>query len=710
MLRAEVERAKTKLGDSKVLQPLMALAEGRIALGVGAEETARRDFELAVQSARNCNHNEWLWRALEAQADLEQSVGGLLRARHLREQALALLEAMAASLPRDLREVYWNDARRRRLRAAAAQSSGIAEDLGSLPQPISRDTTGPISTWLSNPIDQRLAKILEINAELAADLDLERLTERIIDTAIRLSGAEMGLVILRETNGSLRVLSSRATVPDDSRAHFSTSIAETAISTGQPVVTLSARDDKRMSSWASVHELMVQSVACMPIRAGTTEMIGALYLETRLRPGTRFQSELPILQAFADQVAIALNGARLIKENQARAEQLSESNRQLREAQDRLEELLGNRTQQLQRARRKLKETRDTLYGHFGYHGLVGTSAAMRRVYALIDRVRSADVAVLITGESGTGKEMVARAIHAASERSRGPFIGVNCGAIPENLLESELFGSVRGAFTGADRDRTGLFREGQGGTLLLDEIGEMPAKMQAGLLRVLQTKTVRPVGGRREEPVDVRVICATHRNLDELVQAGRFREDLYYRIHVVEVRIAPLRERAEDIPQLVNHFLGLFSAKFRQERKTLSREGLEVLMAQPWRGNVRELEHVLLNAWIMSDADELGPKDFELPVAANPYREPRLDDGSREPREDPSAAVHDRFAKSKLESSRTGVRAKMSLSKGHKQTDERELILEALRACDHNKVRAAQMIGIPRRTFYRRLEAYGIK
>jgi len=706
-LRAEIESARAKLGDSSVHEPLLALAEGRVDLSTGNEVAARRAIEQSVREARRINHNEWLWRALEAQADLEQSAGGLLRARHLREEALALLEAMAASLPRDLREVYWNDPRRRALRAATARATEISH-LGPMSPVQARDVTGPISTWLSTPIDQRLAKILEINAELAGDLNLESLTERIIDTAIRLSGAELGLVILRETGGNLRVLSSRSVTPDASRMQFSTTIAETAISTGQPVVTLSARDDQRMSGWASVHELMVQSVACMPIRAGQSGMIGALYLETRLRPGSRFQSELPILQAFADQVSIALHSARLIRENQDRAEALSESNRQLSEAQERLKELLGNRTEQLQRTRRKLKETRETLFSHFGYHGLVGTSEAMRRLYALIDRVKSADVAVLITGESGTGKEMVARAIHAASERNRGPFVGVNCGAIPENLLESELFGSVRGAFTGADRDRPGLFRESEGGTLLLDEIGEMPTRMQAGLLRVLQTKAVRPVGGRREELVDVRVICATHRNLEELVRTGVFREDLYYRIHVVEMRVAPLREHPEDIPQLVNHFLGLFSAKFKQERKSVSRDALRLLMGQPWRGNIRELEHVLLNAWIMSDGEELGPRDFELPVSASPYRESIVE---RDVDSDPTPSERGPASSSKLGSAaRNSKQAPPRPSTFRKGLDEKELILDALRACDNNKVKAAQKIGIPRRTFYRRLEAYGIK
>ena len=617
-LRARIEALREKLGDTSALRALLLLAEGRIALLTGGEKAARSAIEQCEAAARDSGHKEWLWRALEAHADLEQAAGGLLRARQHRESALALLEEIAASLPRDLREVYWSDSRRRQLRAAVAQTQ-MVESVAtgfSVAAVNSSENSGSISTWLSNPVDQRLAKILEINAELATDLRLDRLTDRIIDHAIRLSGAELGLVLLRDADGNLTVQSSRAVGTDESRLRFSKTIAETAITNGQPVVTLDAKDDQRMSSWASVHELMVQSVACVPIRAGQGPTIGALYLETRLRRGNRFQSELPMLQAFADQVAIALHGARLIKENQDRAEELKESNRKLHEAQQRLEELLGNRTQQLARTRKQLQETRQTLYGHFGYHGLVGTSQAMRRVYAIIDRVKSADVAVLITGESGTGKEMVARAIHQGSDRSRGPFVGVNCGAIPENLLESELFGSVRGAFTGAARDRLGLFREGDGGTVLLDEIGEMPSKMQAGLLRVLQSKAVRPVGGRREEPVDVRVVCATHRVLEELVKAGGFREDLYYRIHVVEVHIPPLREHREDIPQLVSHFIGLFAAKFQQARKTVSRDALRLLMAQPWRGNIRELEHVLLNAWIMSDADELGPQDFELSVA----------------------------------------------------------------------------------------------
>ncbi len=448
-LRGRIESLRDQLPNTGGYQALFYLAEGRVARASGLEAAARRASERAESEARASGHKEWLWRALAAHADLEQSAGGLLRARQYRESALALLEEMASTLPRDLRDVYWNDTRRHQLRAAVAQAPNPDSVSGAVPF-VTADATGGISTWLSSPIDQRLAKILEINAELASDLRLDYLTDRIIEHAIRLSGAALGLILLRDSEGQRSVQSSRSATPNEQRLRFSTTIAETAISTGQPLVTLSAKDDQRMSGWASVHDLMVQSVACVPIRAGRGPTIGALYLETRMRRGSRFQSELPMLQAFADQAAIALQSARLIKENHDRAEELKESNRKLHDAQERLEELLGNRTQQLVRTRRQLQQTRQTLYSHFGYHGLVGTSEAMRRVYAVIDRVKSADVGVLVTGESGTGKEMVARAIHAASDRSRGPFVGVTCGAIPENLLESDLFGSVPGAFTGA--------------------------------------------------------------------------------------------------------------------------------------------------------------------------------------------------------------------------------------------------------------------
>jgi DNA-binding NtrC family response regulator len=340
------------------------------------------------------------------------------------------------------------------------------------------------------------------------------------------------------------------------------------------------------------------------------------------------------------------------------------------------------------------------LHSHFGYHGLVGTSERMRRVYALVDRVKDMDVPVLITGESGTGKEVVARAIHTAGGRGKRPFTGINCGAIPEHLLESELFGHVRGAFTGADRDRKGLFRETEGGTILLDEIGEMPHKMQAGLLRVLQEHLVRPVGGTREEPVSVRVVTATHRDLQRLVADGAFREDLYYRLHVVEVSIPPLRERADDIPMLIDHFLQIFAARYRRERKTVSRDALRLLCDCPWPGNVRQLENVLLNAWVMSDRNELVSADFE----SSSLRRGSAHGAPVPPSGSPASAS------GPPSSARSARPAPLDETYEDHEANEKERILQALHACNWNRVKAAELVDIPRRTFYRRLKKHGIQ
>ncbi|HEX6766903.1 MAG TPA: sigma-54-dependent Fis family transcriptional regulator, partial [Polyangiaceae bacterium] len=643
-----------------------------------------------------------VWRALEARAVLEEEGGQPLLARRDREEALAVLENIGARLPRDLREVYWNEPRRRQLRAAVPAALGHANtELLGAPGPrvalssTSRTVTTLIGTGgtisqLATPLEQKLARILDVNSDLAGELDLERLTARITGYAVELARAERGFVILRDDDGTLTVHAARGSGADSVHADFSRSIALEVIESREAMLAVNARSDERMGGYASVHQMMLESVACVPILAPDGHAIGALYVETRRKPGSHFEREMPTLRAFADQAAIALENARLVHENAERADELAHANAELAEARDRLSELLGDRTEQLKRARRRLRDARDTLYGHFGYHGLVGTSAAMRRVYALVDRLKDTDVPVLITGESGTGKEVVARAIHAASQRSSAKFLGVNCGAIPENLLESELFGHVRGAFTGADRDRKGLFRECNGGSILLDEIGETPKKMQAGLLRVLQERTVRPVGGTAEEPVDVRVMFATNKDLEELVKNGQFREDLFYRIHVVEARLPSLRERSDDIPQLVDHFLGLYAARYKREKKTVSRDAIRRLSDYTWPGNVRQLENVLLNALVMSEEPELGADDIELPDGW-------VTESSRAER-----------AEEQDSSKSEAPRRKGTVSEHRRE--ERERILSALRRCNWNRVRAAELSGIPRRTFYRRLREYGIQ
>ncbi|MBM4363915.1 MAG: sigma-54-dependent Fis family transcriptional regulator, partial [Deltaproteobacteria bacterium] len=610
-------RAVEELGESGAHRPLLGIVRAAVARAAGDETRARAELDQATQSARERAQRDWLWRALDARAELEESSGQTLLARRDREDALALLEAIASRLPRDLREVFWNEPRRRRIRTqvtgqlAMATTEHLPSQFSSVSSP-----SGSLHSVAATPLERRLARILEINSEILGEMNLERLAARVTDHAVDLLSAERGFVLLRDPTGALTVHTSRGRAGDTAHHEFSRSVAERVVKSGEAVVSVNARGDSRLQAFASVHQLALESVACVPIQSRAGEAIGALYLETRLRPGGSFERELPTLRAFADQVAIALETAALIRENAERAAELAEANGHLAKAREELERLLGDRTEALRRTRQKLRDVKGQLDGHFGYHGLVGTSVAMRRVYGLVDRLRDTDVPVLITGESGTGKELAARAIHRVSSRSKAPFLGLNCGAVPEHLLESELFGHVRGAFTGADRERRGLVREAEGGTLLLDEIGEMPARMQTTLLRVLQERRVRPVGGTEEQPVDVRFLFATHRDLAALVRAGKFREDLYYRIHVIELPLPALRERTEDVPLLVDHFIGLFAARYRRERRSLSREAQRLLVAQPWPGNVRQLEHVLLNAWVLSDGEVLEPADFDLPDA----------------------------------------------------------------------------------------------
>lgn len=746
-LSAEVARAKSQLGDTQAHRHAVALAAAKVALAAGDETAARVAFDEGLAAARETHQKDWEWRILAERAELEESCGQRLTARRDRIDAVTVLEQVATRLPRDLREVFWNDPRRRALRASVEVSLGVAETHHMAYAPVPSDATSlSRSVSLSSvatPYEQRLGRLLEINRELLGELELDKLTARVIGFAVELLNAERGLVVLRELDGNLRVYSSNVRPDDSSQVQFSRSIAERVIDTREAFVSLAPREDQRMRTFQSVHHLNLESVVCVPIIARQVEPLGALYVENRHESGRAFQREIPTLKAFADQVALAFETARLVAENKSRALELAAANESLRKTQVELREALGQRTERLRETRKELRETRDTLYGHFGYQGLVGTSNAMRRCYSLIERVKGMDVPVLITGESGTGKEVAARAIHRASERGKKPFLGINCGAIPEHLLESELFGHVRGAFTGADRDKKGLFREAADGTVLLDEIGEMPQKMQAGLLRVLQERKVRSVGGAHEETVDCRFIFATHRDLQQMVKDGRFREDLYYRIHVVELPLPPLRERLEDIPLLVDHFLGIFAARYRREKKTLTRAAQRALLSYAWPGNVRQLEHVLLNAWILCDEVEIDLDDLGIPGAPRSSRSLRpspppledehvasagngetghieLEGAGAEPR-GASGAARDAGTRepppvdeSPSEDAQSGAVSKRSTTtrdtySSHRRS-EKDRIIDALKACNWNRVKAAELSGIPRRTFYRRLREYKIQ
>ncbi len=305
----------------------------------------------------------------------------------------------------------------------------------------------------------------------------------------------------------------------------------------------------------------------------------------------------------------------------------------------------------------------------------VAVSPAMKTVMELVLKAAPARASVLLTGDSGTGKERVARALHQLSGRKAGPFLAVNCGAIPETLLEGELFGHVKGAFTGADATHDGLFQAAGGGTLLLDEIGEMPLQLQVKLLRVLQERSVEPVGGTREIPVDVRVVAATNRNLEEDVRAGRFREDLYYRLNVVSIRVPSLSERREDIPTLADQLLSRLASEAAIIRPRLSDEALQFFLSYAFPGNVRELENMLERAVVLDQDGVIDLADLRPPAASGAQ-----------------AAVH---PEGNLDEQIAGL--------------ERGRILEALSATGGNRTEAARRLGITFRSLRYRMAKLGL-
>jgi two-component system, NtrC family, response regulator AtoC len=338
----------------------------------------------------------------------------------------------------------------------------------------------------------------------------------------------------------------------------------------------------------------------------------------------------------------------------------------------RMEEIkiVVRRTLDARRLARENLQYRQELRARYGFEGLIGQSHQMVEIYKLIARMAALDTTVLIEGETGTGKELVARAIHGASARAARPFVVVDCAALPETLFESELFGHERGAFTGAFAARRGLLETSTGGTCVLDEIGELTAPLQAKLLRTLQERSIRRVGGNDAIPVDVRVIAATNRDLRRLVADGGFRDDLYYRLNVVTITVPPLRERASDIPLLAQHFLEIFARRSGRAIRRLAPEAVALLAGYRWPGNVRELEHVIERATALSAAETLLPDDLPPHLREERDRAPRLPaDG-------------------------------MTL-----EDVKRWYVNKVLEESGGNKLRAAELLGIDRRTLYRILE-----
>ncbi len=328
--------------------------------------------------------------------------------------------------------------------------------------------------------------------------------------------------------------------------------------------------------------------------------------------------------------------------------------------------------------RDEVKRLRTEVQARERFQHIIGRSTAMQRVFEVIAQVSDLPANILIEGESGTGKELIARAIHFNSARAAGPFVALNCAAIPETLLESELFGYVRGAFTDARKDRRGLFHEAAGGTLFLDEIGEIPLTLQAKLLRVLEDKEIRPLGGNQSEKVDARVLSACNRSLEELARDGKFRQDLFYRLNVIRIELPALRHRREDIPLLVNHFMERFAMSVHRSVEGVAPDALAALTGYDWPGNIRELEHTIERAVILGKGTMIGTEDLPVHVAARAEQE--IDLGQ---------AVANQVTLRDL---------------------EREYIAKVLHSTHGNKTEAARILGVDRTTLYRKLEEFKFK
>ncbi|OLD63152.1 MAG: hypothetical protein AUI47_10280 [Acidobacteria bacterium 13_1_40CM_2_68_5] len=481
-----------------------------------------------------------------------------------------------------------------------------------------------------------LTTIYQITQIINSILDLKELLNKVMDLAIGLVGAERGLIFLyRSESDEMEMVVARnmehQTIKD--ATEYSRSILK-EVGHGQAILSHDAATDERFKEFRSVSIYHIRSLLCVPLRL-KSRIIGTVYVDTR-EPGVVFsEDDLRFLEAFANQAAIAIEIARLY-------EQVRQENQYLRQA----------------------------VQERYGYENIIGRSPKMREMFTLLSRVASSSLPVMIRGESGTGKELVARGIHHNSQRRDRKFFTENCAALPDTLLESELFGHAKGAFTGADTSRRGLFELADGGTLFLDEVGDMSMPMQSKLLRVLQDGEFRPVGSETPRHVDVRVISATSRDLEAMIKQKAFREDLYFRLKVITVKLPTMRERREDVPLLIDHFLAKIAHENKTPKLRVDRDLMALLTRYDWPGNVRELENQVYRLALFAGGDTLTLHDAQSDTEF--------------------------FGKVTLPGTR-GADTRLT----------RDDLQRALNQANGNRDEAARILGISRATFFRKLKQF---
>jgi transcriptional regulator with GAF, ATPase, and Fis domain len=499
-------------------------------------------------------------------------------------------------------------------------------------------------------------KLYEFSEKLMTTTDIDPLLEAMLDAVIEVTGAEKGLILLNEDAFSSGAASASSTPRSDAppadapaprkervraarnvkrealtdaTGAISDSIVRKVVETGRPVIVSDALSDSQFKTSESVLALRLSSVMCAPL-ASQSQVQGVLYVGNDRVKGLFDKNQLDVLSIFASQASLILQNAMLLNALRADKEKLT-------------------------------AELKDKRFGE-----IIGACPSMMEVFRKLQKVATTDISVLITGETGTGKELIARELHRRSNRATGPFVVINCGAIPENLIESELFGHVRGAFTGAIASRPGKFQAANGGTLFLDEIGELPLNLQVKLLRALQERVVFRVGDSKPEKVDIRVVAATNRVLEDEIRAARFREDLYYRLNVVNIYLPPLRERGDDVLIIARALLSQHAEELGARVQGMTPQALAAIKKNPWPGNIRQLENRIKKALVLCDKTLITPEDLDL----------------------------GRDAESTI----------LPLEKA-KEEFQRKYVLEILERNNGNRTQTARDLGVDPRTIFRYLE-----
>jgi transcriptional regulator with GAF, ATPase, and Fis domain len=519
--------------------------------------------------------------------------------------------------------------------------------------PGSGTRAGGISQTELQVTGQQLAglhKLYEFSEKLMTMTQIDQLLEAMLDAVIEVTGAEKGLILLHDdayaSDGQTVDAASRGGVDfggpviraarndrhetiAEPKGSISDSIVRKVLETGRPVIVSDALTDAEFNSSASVLALRLSSVMCAPL-VSQGHVQGVLYVGNDRVKGLFDRHQLDVLSIFAGQASLILQNALLLNALRADKEKL-------------------------------VSELKDKRFGE-----IIGSCSSMLEVFRKLQKVATTDISVLITGETGTGKELIAREIHRRSNRATGPFVVINCGAIPEALIESELFGHVRGAFTGAVASRPGKFQVANRGTLFLDEIGELPQNLQVKLLRALQERVVYRVGDSRPEKVDIRVVAATNRVLEHEIEAGRFREDLYYRLNVVNVYLPPLRDRGDDVLILAKALLSKYAEELHSSVHAFTPQALAAIKKYSWPGNIRQLENRIKKALVLCESALLSPGDLDF-------------------EKDSESAI-------------------VPLEKA-KEEFQRKYVLDALERNSGNRTQTARDLGVDPRTIFRFLE-----